>query len=211
MLGIFDRGYWDAFRLRGIPVRIHWTTPIGALVFGGLSLAPAFWGAFLVLVLLHELGHAFFVRRLGHHVVAIEVTGFGGRCRWTGHASPRHRGIIAWGGVVAQAALLAATAAVVLFTGYPDSVFGQQIASAFLYTNAILLAVNLLPVEPLDGAQAWAFARDEWRRLRAGKGRRTPKGPGRPPPRSPEEARAAADIARQLEDIARSARSARRR
>jgi stage IV sporulation protein FB len=207
MLGIFDRGYWEAFRVRGIPVRVHWTTPVGALVFGGLTFSPAFWAAFFILVLVHELGHAWLVRRLSHRVLAIEVTGFGGRCRWSGAASERDRGVIAWGGVVAQGLLLVATLLFVVFFGFPDSTVGRQIASAFLFTNGLLMAVNLLPVEPLDGAEAWRFVRQEWRRLRS-------RGPGPPPPRPPPprpDPGATADLARRLEQIAREARAARGR
>lgn len=207
MLGVFDRGYWEAFKIQGIPVRVHWTTPLGALVFGGLTFSPAFWGSFFLLVLVHELGHALFVRWRRHRVLSIEVTGFGGRCRWSGAASDRDRGIIAWGGVAAQGLLLVVTALVVAALGYPDSIAGRQIASAFLFTNGLLMAVNLLPVEPLDGAEAWRWVREEWQRLRS-RGRRPP--PPSPPPGRPGGG-ASADLARRLEQIAREARAARGR
>lgn len=160
---MFRNGYLELGRVRGVLIRVHWSTPVGALIFGGFS--PVFWAAFFVLVLLHEAGHALLVRRYGHHVHAIDVTGFGGLCRWSGHATANERSIIAWGGVAAQAALLAITGVLVLAFGYPA--FGplRTLAYAFISTNAFLIGLNLLPIPPLDGAEAWPLVT---RKLRAG-------------------------------------------
>ncbi len=108
------RGYLRVARFRGSPVRVHWTTPVGALVFCGTVLgfgfAPAAWGAFVVLLLVHELGHAVVVRRCGLPVRSVDIHGLGGICRYEGHPGEVDRAKIAWGGVVAQALLLVATA-----------------------------------------------------------------------------------------------------
>ena len=75
--------------------------------------------------------------------------------------------MIAWGGVAAQAALLLITLGVVLAFGYPS--FGplRTLASAFIYTNAFLIALNLVPIPPLDGAEAWPLVTRKLRELRA--------------------------------------------
>ena len=152
---MFDTGYLRLFSWRGVPVRLHWTLPLGAIVFGGGSIAPAFWFGFVVLVALHEFGHAAMARRMKQYVVAIDITGFGGMCRWTGTATPIQRSLIAWGGVLAQAMLL--SAAVALVAVVPSVLHGWtgQFVSAFLWTNVWLIALNLLPFPPLDGAHAW--------------------------------------------------------
>src|SRR5688572_21328022 len=116
-VSMFDRGFVNLGVWRRVPVRMHWTAPVGAFVFGGLQFAPAVWFAFLALVLVHELGHAYLVRRYGHHVMAIDVTGFGGLCRWFGSATTHERAAIAWGGVGAQALLLLVAGAIDLAFG----------------------------------------------------------------------------------------------
>jgi Zn-dependent protease len=160
---MLERGYWTAFRLRGAPVRLHWTIPLGALLFGGFRFVPAFWGAFFFLILIHELGHATLVRAFGHRVMSIDILGFGGFCRWSGVATQSERGAIAWGGVLAQAVALIVTIGVLLVFGRPTTIYGAQVAEVFINTNLWLIALNLLPVPPLDGAEAWRFVTDLFR------------------------------------------------
>lgn len=163
---VFERGYWTVTRLGGVPLRLHWSTALGALVFGGLRFAPAAWLAFLVIVLLHEVGHALVVRALRHRVMAIEVTGFGGLCRWSGAATPLERSMIAWGGVLAQAVLLVVALAVLALGGWRAVPFGGELAYTFVWTNLWLIGLNLLPFAPLDGAEAWRLVTELGRRRR---------------------------------------------
>jgi len=200
--------------------------PIGAFVFGGMTFSPVFWLAFLVIILVHELGHALFVRRLGHRVLAIDITGLGGVCRWSGHASDFQRGLIAWGGVTAQAALLLAALVVTGIVGSPASAWGTQLTHAFITTNLWLMALNLIPVQPFDGADAWPVARTLWHQLRAlararfrglrppqarsgpsSKSSSSPPRPRQAPPRGDNEL---ADLLRGVGDDARRARQRRR-
>jgi stage IV sporulation protein FB len=150
---MFENGYLEIGKVRGVPVRLHWTLPIGMLLFGGLS--PAVWLGFAALVLLHEAGHAYLVRRYRLPVRSIDLTGFGGLTRWTGATTEYQRSVIAWGGVAAQALLLVATLLVVLVTGWPTSWVGHALASVFIRTNLVIMALNLLPIPPFDGAEAW--------------------------------------------------------
>lgn len=160
---MLERGYWSAFRVRGAPIRLHWTIPLGALVFSGFRFVPAFWAAFFLLILIHELGHATLVRAFGHRVMSIDILGFGGFCRWSGVATKSERGAIAWGGVLAQAVALVITFAVLMIHGRPTTIYGSQVAEVFITTNLWLIALNLIPVPPLDGAEAWSFVRDLFR------------------------------------------------
>lgn len=73
-------GYFTLGRVRGAPVRFHWSAPLGAFAFTGFQLSPALWAGWLLLVVIHELGHAALVRRFGHQVVAVRVHAFGGDC-----------------------------------------------------------------------------------------------------------------------------------
>jgi hypothetical protein len=71
-------GYLTLGRWRTAPERVHWTLPVGALVFGQGRFVPGFWLGFLLLVLIHELGHAVLVRRYRHRVVSIDIHALGG-------------------------------------------------------------------------------------------------------------------------------------
>ena len=81
---MFKRGSITLAHVRGAPIRVHWTTPLGAVVFTSFSLSPLVWISFFLLVLVHELGHAACVRLYGYQVTSIEVNGLGGRCAWAG-------------------------------------------------------------------------------------------------------------------------------
>jgi Zn-dependent protease len=167
---VFETGYLTLLRWRGVPVRFHWTAPLGALFFGGLSFIPGFWVGFLLLILIHEMGHALLVRRVGLRAVSIDVHGLGGQCRFAGYPDPLQLSIVAWGGVLAQAVLGIATLLVVYLVGPPQSSFFVTMVHAFTITNLWIGALNLLPFRPLDGAEAWKLF---------GLLRRRPRGPRR--------------------------------
>jgi len=67
--------------------------------------------------------------------------------------------------VLAQAALFVATTAVVALLGAPQTFFGRELVYVFTTTNLWLMALNLLPFPPLDGAQAWKLAGELGRRF----------------------------------------------
>jgi Zn-dependent protease len=170
-----------------VQLRIHWSLPLGAAVFSHVShvshfeLVPAFWAAYVLLIFLHEVGHAVVVLACRRRVLALDVHGFGGTCHWDGAVTPMQRAAIAWGGVWAQALVLAATHAVLAVAGPPTTASGAQLVSAFAHTNLYLIALNLLPLPPLDGAQAWRIVplvRDRLRVRRARAARsRAQRGP----------------------------------
>jgi Zn-dependent protease len=148
-------GYLTLGRWRGVPVRMHVLTPLGALFFTRFRFALGAWlGVFLV-ILLHEMGHALLVMRYRLRVSSIDLHAYGGVCRWSGSASEWERAVIAWGGVLAQAALFAVTVTVVETAGAPSNLFLRDLVDVCLLTNLLLMTINLLPIPPLDGAEAW--------------------------------------------------------
>ena len=161
-------GYLTLGRWRGAPVRLHWTLPIGALVFGQGRIVPGFWLGFFLLVFVHELGHAFLVRRYRHRVLSIDVHALGGACRWSGDPTAIDRARIAWGGVLAQAVAYGVARAGLALAGPPETLFAAQLLDAFTTTNLWLIAINLIPVPPLDGAEAWKLVGLRRRRRRGG-------------------------------------------
>ena len=156
---VVKSGYLVIGRFRGAPIRLHWTVPIGIVVFTGLRIAPGAWLAFVLILLVHELGHAVAVAYSRLRVTSVDVLGFGGLCHWSGYPTPRQRVLIAWGGVLAQAALAVVTFASVLSLGRPAHPFAADLVDTFLRTNLWLIMINLLPIPPLDGVEAWGVVR----------------------------------------------------
>jgi stage IV sporulation protein FB len=152
--GYLTVGWW-----RGAPLRVHWTLPLGAVVFGGGKFQPGVLLGFTLLVLVHEVGHALLVRRYRSRVVSIDVHALGGACRWSGDATAIERAKIAWGGVDAQLVLFFATVGLLSCFGEPESKLLAQIARTFTTINGYMMALNLLPVAPFDGAEAWKLPR----------------------------------------------------
>ncbi|MBK8253323.1 MAG: hypothetical protein IPK82_11745 [Polyangiaceae bacterium] len=150
-------GTWTIAKPFGVPVRIHWSVPLFAFLAGGVHFAPGAWIAALLLVLIHEAGHAFVVKRVGARPIALDVLGFGGLCWWEGSVTPIGRACIAWGGVWAQMIVLALTLIGVAIWGRPEQPFYNQMIDVAITSNLWLIGINLLPIAPLDGKEAWSL------------------------------------------------------
>jgi Zn-dependent protease len=159
---MFSTGYWTLGRVRGAPIRIHWSAPFGAIAFTGFSLEPGLWAGFFLLVILHELGHAALVWRFGYKVVAVRVHAFGGDCQWAGEPTGAEEAAVAWGGVLAQAVLWVAATVALFVMGPPTSRVVAALAYTFTSTNARMIVFNLLPIPPLDGHRAWQLLPMWW-------------------------------------------------
>jgi hypothetical protein len=161
---MLDRGYLRVARPWGVEVRIHWSVPLAALLAARLRWQPLLWLGFLGVLLTHQLGHAIAVAISGGRLLGLDTTGFGGSCRWRGAGTLLERSWVAWGGVLAQAALLGAALALSSWQG--PHVTGEQLEYCFVELNLAVLAINLLPVAPLDGALSWrlfgALRASEW-------------------------------------------------
>lgn len=163
----FDGGYLTLGRLGGAPVRVHWSAPLGAFFFGQFRFVPGFWLAFVGLILAHEIGHALMVVTSGARVRGVDVTGIGGECRFDGNVTPVQRALIAWGGVLAQLAVLLVAGALLLIFGAPESELLADVAYACTFYNLTMMALNLLPFGPLDGREAWKLVPLVRERLKA--------------------------------------------
>lgn len=149
------QGYLRVGRVAGGDLRLHWTVPLGALLFGVGRFEPWLWLGFLFVIAVHELGHVLVGRRSGLCLTSVDVTAAGGDCRWTPDATPVALAAAAWGGVLAQGLLLATAALVLEIWGSPGGRFTDLAEHALIKGNASILVLNLLPVPPFDGARAW--------------------------------------------------------
>ena len=142
---------------RGVPIRVHASTPVGLYVLSGFRFIPEWWACTLALILLHEFGHAVVVRMAGGRATEVMLTGFGGHCAWVGGVSPVGRAAIACGGVAAQLILLVGALTLDALGLVPPGPAAALVLGAATYSNAWLIGLNLLPITPLDGVEAWAF------------------------------------------------------
>lgn len=154
---MLSNGYFRVGRLARVELRLHWSVPVGALLFGGLRFEPLLWLGFIMVIVVHELGHAALVRMVGLEVVGFDLTGIGGQCRCRGESEPLQHAWIAWGGVLAQGVLLLGTFAATALWGRPASAEWAAIRQAFVEINLWIIAINLLPFPPFDGARAWGL------------------------------------------------------
>jgi Zn-dependent protease len=151
----FESGFLVVGRLYGVPIRVHWAMPLGALWFSRFHVEPVIWAAFFGLVLAHELGHALVVRANRARATSVEVHAFGGLCRWRGEVTPLGRAAIAWGGIWAQMVVLALALLWAGLAGPAGSDAEWQVRSVCVSSNLWMIALNLLPIPPLDGSEAW--------------------------------------------------------
>lgn len=179
---------------KNVPIFVHASTPVGLLLYAGVS--PSAWAAFVGVILLHELGHAAVVRAVGGRATEVMIHGFGGYCRWEGDVTPLGRAAIACGGVAAQLVLLFVALALEKFGVVSWDVLTSNFWYRLTLGNAVIIALNLLPISPLDGAEAWRFPL-----LLGQQARRRLSGKQRAPEASEEAARALAS--RMLDDARR--------
>lgn len=155
----FQDGFLRIGRLRGVPIRIHWATPIGALLLARFEFRPLTWALFAALVLLHELAHAAAARAVGVPVYSADLMPYGGQCV---HGVPRSQlgvSLIAAAGPAVHVVLFAVAMVLLrtdLLRNAPAPVRGA--VDTIGVANFFLAALNLLPIRPLDGAEAWKLA-----------------------------------------------------
>ena len=156
-VALFEKGSISLGRISGVPIRMHWTAPLGAFVFCGFRFDAVAWLCFFGIVVAHELGHALVVKAVRCRPTQLELTASGGLCYWRGDPSPIGRAAIAWGGVWAQLLLLAGAELYLHVYGWPFDGAGVQVLLTLTGANAWSIMFNLLPIAPLDGSEAWAL------------------------------------------------------
>lgn len=152
--GYMRLGHWQQ-----APLRIHWSAPLFAMMFGQFQLRPFFWLAFIVLLFIHEHGHIRQIRRFRLWIESIEIHGLGGKCKWGGRATPLQRSLIAWGGIQHQILLLAFASFTFRMIGPIRNNLLLDLHDVFVTSNFILLLINLLPFRFFDGGEAWKLPR----------------------------------------------------
>ena len=148
--------------LRLGPLRLHWSILLGALLFCAAQPRPLLLLGYAAVLLAHVTGHALAVAGTHLAVSGVMVHGLGGELLGDGEVTPVRRSLIALSGVLAQLALLCAALAA-------QHLLPPDLSDAFVRRNGILLLLNLIPMRPLDGAQAWRIIPRLRAAARAGK------------------------------------------
>ena len=158
-----EQNYWQLGTWRRIPVSMHWTVLIAFawlyLAFWDLLATAIAAAAFFSLLVAHEFGHVFVLRRRKIAVERIEFFGIHGKTSY-GLASTADDILVAWGGVGAQGVVLllalAATYSLDLGAHPVVSLIAGPIFFVWIKLNIFLMVVALLPIGPFDGHNAWA-------------------------------------------------------
>ena len=150
---------------------IDWCVDASAIllaVFVLIILVGRYWtgfatlAAYVLLIVAHEAGHIAFAKIRGFVVKRVTFGGFFGLVE-TYDPAGRNRladvGFIASGGVAAQLLLLVAATAVSFIPGVESYALLYEASVVLVVYNAFLIAMNLLPVRPLDGAVIWPALR----------------------------------------------------
>ena len=149
-------------RIARTRVQVHWSVavafPFAWALADNLLLGAVGFVCFLVLLVVHEVGHAVAARSFGLDVRGIEIFPFHGQCHFE---LPSHRldhYLIAWAGVLAQTSLLLIFVAVYAVAAYLPVAINHFLAPfifVFVWLNILILLLNVLPVPGLDGYYAW--------------------------------------------------------
>ena len=147
------------FSLKGVPIQIHWTLIlvmflISLIGFPNLSLV-VLAVILLFVVLVHELGHMWFVSRYGLETIDIKLYPLHGVCTYVKAETEYENSVIAWGGVVAQAIVF--VPCIISYSLFSE-LLPSYLSGILLYLgygNLLLALFNLLPITGFDGSRAW--------------------------------------------------------
>jgi ATP-dependent Clp protease adapter protein ClpS len=136
--------------IKGIPVYVHWSLLLAGLL---ISINAKFaipetiylCIGYTLLIILHELGHAYVARYFGLKVLSIEISGAGGLCLT--ETPPTFIAAIAFSsaGILAQAFLLLGTVLYLITIENAPSVFSTCLVISFIIANGVIIVLNLIP------------------------------------------------------------------
>ena len=150
------------FEYLGAPVYAHISVLLVFLYFylkGGLLVCILSGIAFIGLMIVHEMGHAYFVRKYKHKLVEIRIYPLHGLCLYEYDARWLPETLIFAGGLIAQIVILTIWLAVLGFVNLVGLTNVEQLlkplTNVFIDTNIFVFILNSLPIPGLDGFELW--------------------------------------------------------
>ena len=168
----------EILRIRGVPVYVHWSVlVIATLILFNVIHHPISsllgLAAYLGVLLIHESGHLIAAQRMRCSVIEIKLYPIFGITKFETPWSRFDHCVIAWGGVIAQAVVAIPVVIWVTFVGYTRFEAINAVLAILGFFSLGVAAFNLLPIEPLDGASAWAIIPESIKRVRNKRDRRS--------------------------------------
>jgi Zn-dependent protease len=149
-------------QIRGVDTYIHWTVFVvvafilaGARSHPGLSLVGL--TAYFAVLLIHETGHLIAAQRLGCRVFSIKIYPIFGVTSFETPWSRFDHCLIAWAGVLAQAAIAIPLLVWIEVFGYSRFEIVNMLFAILGFFSAAIAVFNLLPFPRLDGGTAWGI------------------------------------------------------
>jgi Zn-dependent protease len=155
--------HWSVFVVLALPFLVTTRRPLSTLII---------FAAYFGLLLLHEFGHVLVARLLGLDAYSIMIVPFYGAAHTQMSESRMERALVAWGGVAMQLMVAIPVGARLLLLGYTPSDTLNGVLLILSGYSLILVAINLLPIRPLDGSRAWDII-PAWLEERRIRGRKT--------------------------------------
>lgn len=145
--------------VRGAPILVHWSFLSGGLIVALLARSGTqhwlhYCVAYTLLVLLHELGHVAAAKAFGLRVHELRITGLGGLCVLDRPGTARQVLVVYSAGLFVQAVAFVVPVAFVREHGHPAGAAGRAITMTFIWANAAIFLVNLLPLRDTGDGHA---------------------------------------------------------
>lgn len=151
-------------KYKGKPIIVH------ALVLFALAYFVGRYGimdgvvmfvCYMVLILAHELGHAYYVNKYNYHLIKIKLYPIHGYCRFEhDHNYPVHP-LVSAGGLIVQSIIAVIFAVFYLLLQLSNSYEALNTLSplfdVFLFINLFTIVLNALPIPGFDGAEIWPY------------------------------------------------------
>ena len=121
-----EPGYLKTIQINDVAIYIHWSFPLGGLFIAWFFDQEAnriiyFVVAYVLLILVHELGHLLVALLCGLKVFAVTIFGSGGMCFCEEPKLYREAFLLYGGGIIAQVALFLLAIIYISSFGYPSS------------------------------------------------------------------------------------------
>jgi Zn-dependent protease len=149
-------------QIRGVDTYVHWSVfAIAALMLANVGSRPGLTVvgllSYLSVILIHEVGHLVAAQRLGCRVESIKLYAVFGTTDFETPWTRLDHCVIAWSGVLAQAAVAIPLVAWVSVFGFTHIGIINAVFAILGYFSLGVAVFNLLPFQPLDGATAWGL------------------------------------------------------